>query len=409
MTDRERHRTQGCGGGKPCQRSIVRIPDLTERLSQRKLEKMSIQIERVATRKQLKQFVKLPHRLYRSDPNWVPGLLADEYRKLDLKRNPFWEHAERELFLAVRDDRPVGRIVVLRDDLWEAEHDERAATWGWFECENDDEAAKALFDAATSWARDRACTRMIGPMSPNANDLVGTLIDGFDGPPVLIMAYNPPYHEKLIESAGNTKWEDLLAWLLDNPDVPDRLERIMPKVKARAGFTIRTMDKRDLENEIRKARDVFNEFEKVNQIYTPMTEPEFKAMVKDLRLVIDPDIVFFAEVDGKVIGVSMAVPDLNVGLKAARGRLFPFGAIRLLLARRKINTIRVISLGVVEGYRNRGVDLAFYYHTFKNGTAHGYRRGEMSWVEEGNIPMTNAAKKLGGTPYRRYRIYEQQL
>ena len=370
---------------------------------------MSVNVEPVTTRGQLRRFVKLPYRLYKSDPNWVPGLLADEFRKLDLRRNPFWEHAERDLFLAVRDGKPVGRIVALRDDLWEAEHSERTATWGWFECENDLEAARALFDAATSWARERQCTRMIGPMSPNANDLVGTLIDGFNGPPVLLMTYNPPYHETLIEACGNAKWEDLLAFLLDNPDVPTRLERIMPKVAAREGFTIRTMNKRDLENEIRKAREVFNEFEKVNEIYTPMTEPEFKAMVKDLRLVIDPDIVFFAEAEGKVVGVSMAVPDLNVGLKAARGRLLPFGAIRLLLAKRKIHLIRVISLGVVEGYRNRGVDLSFYYHSFKNGVAHGYNSCEMSWVEETNAPMTNAARKLGGEPYRTYRIYEQKL
>jgi GNAT superfamily N-acetyltransferase len=370
---------------------------------------MNLRVETVSTRHQLRQFVTLPHRLYRGDPNWVPGLLVDEYKRIDPRRHPFWEHAERELYLATRNGSPVGRIVALRDDMWQQEHSERAATWGWFECEDDPEAAAGLFDAARAWARERGCSRLIGPMSPNANDVVGTLISGFDGPPVIFMAYNPPYHAKLIEACGNRKWKDLIAWLMDNPDIPSRLERIMPKVQQRGSFTVRKLRMKDLVSEVRRARDVFNQFEKVNAIYTPMTEAEFQLMAKDLRIALDPDIVFFAEADGKTVGASLAVPDLNVALKAARGRLFPLGVFRLLRARRNIHLVRVISLGVVEGYRNRGIDLAFYYHSYKNGVPKGYRAAEMSWVEEDNVPMTNTALKLGGKAYRTYRVYEQAL
>ena len=370
---------------------------------------MGLQLQTVSTRADMRRFIHLPFRLYRDDPNWVPNLLMDEYRKLDPARHPFWQHAQREAYLAVRDGRPVGRIVALKDELWEQEHKEKGATWGWFECENDPEAARLLFDAAKAWARAKGCTRLIGPMSPNANDVVGTLVKGFDGPPVIFMAYNPPYHAELVESCGNRKWKDLIAWLLDSPEIPARLERIMPKVQARAGFTIRKLNMKDFANDVRKAREVFNEFEKVNAIYTPMTEPEFQQLVKDIRLAIDPELVYFAEVDGKVVGASMGVPDFNVAFKAAYGRLFPFGLFRLLAARKRIHLARVISLGVVEGYRNRGVDLAFYYYSFKNGVPRGYMGAEMSWVEEDNIPMTNAATKLGGKPYRTYRIYEQPL
>jgi len=370
---------------------------------------MAITVEPVVTRKQLRAFVKLPYRLYRNDPNWVPPLLSDDYKKLDRAKHPFFEHAAGELLLARRDGVPVGRIVALHDELWEKTYGERAAYWGWFECENDAAAARSLFDAAKSWARARGCTRIIGPMSPNANDLIGTLVKGFDGPPVLMMSYNPPYHDGIVSACGNRKWVDLVAWLNDSIDIPERLERIMPKVEARGKFTIRKLNMRDLKNEIRRAREVFNEFEKVNVVYTPMTDAEFEQLVKDLRMAIDPDFVLFAEADGKVVGASLTLPDFNVALKAAHGRLFPFGIFRLLAARRKIRFARVLSMGVVKEYRNRGIDLAFYYHSYKNAARKGYRGGEMSWVEEDNAAMTNTAVKLGGTPYRSYRVYEQAL
>jgi GNAT superfamily N-acetyltransferase len=370
---------------------------------------MEVNVRTVTGRADMRRFVELPYRLYRGDANWVPQLRMDDFKKLDPRRHPFWQHARRECYLAERDGHPVGRIVVLEDDLWFETHAEHAATWGWFECENDPRAAAALFDAAKAWARGRGCTRLIGPMSPNANDLVGTQIRGFDGPPVILMSYNPPYHDELIRACGNTKWVDLIAWLLASNDVPARLERIMPTVQKRGKFTIRKLNMKKLEAEVRIARDVFNEFEKVNKIYTPMTEPEFQQLVRDIRIAIDPDIVFFAEVDGKVVGASMALPDFNVPFRAAYGRLFPFGVFKLLLARRKIAQARVVSLGILEGYRSRGIDLAFFYHSFKEAVPKGYNGGEMSWVEEDNVPMTNAAIKLGGKPYRAYRIYEQKL
>ena len=370
---------------------------------------MAITVESVTARAGLRAFVKLPYRLYRDDPNWVPPLLSNDYRKLDRAKHPFFKHASGELLLARRDGVPAGRIVAIRDDLWEKTYGERAAYWGWFECENDVEVARALFDEARSWAKDRGCTRLIGPMSPNANDLIGTLVKGFDGPPVIMMPYNPPYHDDLVEACGGRKWKDLIAWLADSPEIPERLARIMPKVLARGKFTIRKVNMRDLENEVRRAREVFNEFEKINVVYTPMTEEEFQLLVKDMRMAIDPDIVFFAEANGKVVGASIALPDFNVAFKAAHGRLFPFGIVRLLAARRKIHLMRVLSMGVVKEYRNRGIDLAFYYYSYKYGVPTGYHGAEMSWVEEDNVAMTNTAVKLGGEPYRTYRVYEQAL
>ena len=370
---------------------------------------MPVTIEHVVTKKQLKEFVKLPYALYRTDDKWVPQLLADDLKKVDTVRHPFWQHAARELLIARKDGKPVGRIAAIHDELWEKCYGEKAAYWGWFECIDDTEAARALFEQAAAWARARGCTRMIGPMSPSANDLVGTLIEGFDGPPVILMTYNPRYHDSLIQKCGNTKWKDLVAWLLDSPDIPARLEKIMPRVESKGKFVIRKLNMKDFKGEIRKFASLYNEFEKVNAIYTPMTMPEIELLATDMKVAIDPDIVFFAEVDGVPVGASLAVPDFNVALKAANGHLFPFGIVKILMAKKKIKLARVMSMGVLKDFRNRGIDLAFYYYSYKYGVPKGYVKGEMSWVEEDNAAMTNTALKLGGKPYRKYRVYEQAL
>ncbi|MGA2974339.1 MAG: GNAT family N-acetyltransferase [Spirochaetia bacterium] len=370
---------------------------------------MSVTVELVTAKKQVREFVNLPYELYKNDANWVPQLRTDDFKKLDRSRHPFWQHAAGELFLARRDGKVVGRIAGIHDTIWEETHHEKAAYWGWFECVNDAEAAKALFDAAFDWARKRGCVRIIGPMTPNANDFIGTQIFGFDGSPAIMMPYNPPYYDQLILGYGNKKWKDLVAWLMDNPEIPERLAKIMPRVQAKGGFTIRTLKMKDFSKEYDRFQELYNQFEQVNAVFTPMTPAEMAMVAKDLKLAIDPDLVFFAEVDGKPVGVSLTMPDFNVAYKAAHGRLLPFGIFYLLTAKKRTHLVRTLSMGVLKDYRNRGIDLAFYYHSYKNGVSKGYTAAEMSWVEEDNAAMTNTALKLGGKPYRKYRVYEHAL
>ncbi|HUI71152.1 MAG TPA: GNAT family N-acetyltransferase [Spirochaetia bacterium] len=370
---------------------------------------MAVVVEKVITPRQKRDFIKFPHALYKNDKNWVSPLLMDDYRKINRKKNPFYQHAEAEFFLARRDGAIAGRIAAVHDSIWEQTHKEKAAYWGWFECVDDPAVAKALFDTAFDWARKRGCVRIIGPMSPNANDLIGCQVEGFDGSPVLLMTYNPPYYDRLISENGNRKWKDLLAWLLEAADAPDRLAEIMPRVEAKGGFTLRNVNMKDFPGEIKRFNELYNQFEQVNAVFTPMTPAELQLMAKDLKIAVDPDFIFFAEVDGKPVGVSLSLPDFNVAFKAARGRLFPLGIFHLLTARKRIKFLRTISMGVLKDYRNRGIDLALYYHTFLNGKRKGYRGGEMSWVEEDNVNMTNTALKLGGKPYRKYRVYEHVL
>ncbi len=370
---------------------------------------MKLAVEPVWSKKQVREFVNVPYALYPKDSLWVPPLKMDECKKLDRKKHPFFQHAEAEFFIARDGGRPVGRIAAIEDRLWREGYGEKAAYWGWFECVNDPAVAKALFEAAAAWAKGRGCTRIFGPMSPNANDVVGLLVKGFDDPPCIYMAYNPPYYIELVEACGNRKWKDLLAWLIDDPTVPERLAKIMPLVEKRGKFTIRQVNMKDFAAEIQRAREVYNEFEKVNVIYTPMTKEEFEYTGNDLKMAVDPSLVLFAEVDGKTVGLSLTVPDMNTALKPANGRLFPFGIFKILLAQRNVKRVRVISMGVLEGYRNRGIDLSFYYHTWLNGVKKGYKIAELSWVEEDNVTMNNVAKKLNARAYKTYRLYERAL
>ncbi|MGO9310536.1 MAG: N-acetyltransferase [Spirochaetia bacterium] len=370
---------------------------------------MPVTVEQVVSKKQVKEFVKFPYALYAKDSNWVPPLLMDDYKKLNRTKHPFWQHAAGEFFVARRDGEIVGRIGGVHDRIWEETHKEKAGYWGWFECIDDAEVARLLFDAAFDFARKRGCTRIIGPMSPNANDYIGAQIEGFEGSPVMLMPYNPPYYDRIIQAYGNRKWKDLVAWLMDNPEIPERLAKIMPRVEAKGGFTIRTLNMRDFKNEYDRFQDLYNSYEQVNAVFTPMTPDEMAVMAKDLKMGVDPDLVFFAEVEGKIVGVSLTMPDFNVGYKKAHGHLFPFGIYHLLTAKKKTRLVRTLSMGVLKEYRNRGIDLAFYYYSYKNGVTKGYNAVEMSWVEEDNAAMTNTALKLGGKAYRKYRVYEKAL
>jgi len=366
-------------------------------------------IEPVKSKNDLGDFVQVPFNIYKYSDMWVAPLRTEQYKELGRSRNPFYKHAEAEMLVARHGRKPVGRIAAIVDETWVEIHGEKAAYFGYFECENDRGMANALFDAALNWAERQGCTRIFGPMSPNQNGIAGLLVDGFDDPPMIMMAYNPRFYVELIEGYGFRKWKDLFAWKITGDEVPDRLSKIVDKLQKRGRFTVRKLDMSDWSEEIAKARAIYNEFEQVNNIYTPMTVEEFDLLANDLKMIVDKDLVFFAEVDGKTVGLSIAVPDANIALKAAHGRLFPVGIIKLLLAKKKIDRLRVIAMGVIEGYRSRGIDLVFYYNTYVNGLSKGYHMAEMSWVDEDNDAMNNTAKKMGAECYKTYRIYDYKL
>jgi GNAT superfamily N-acetyltransferase len=362
----------------------------------------------------LRPFIDLAWRLNRGDPCWIAPLRLSVAGALDRRRHPFHRHAEVAYYLAERRGRPVGRIAAILNRRHNAFHSDRVGFFGLFECEDDPVTAGALFDAASAWLRARGCDRVRGPLNFSTNDEVaspGVLIDGFATRPSIMLSHNPPYYERLHESAGFVKAKDLLAFHFDDPArPPERGVRILDRLLEREGATVRPLDLRRFREDLDAIKRVYNSAWSRNWGFVPMTDEEFDHLAKEFRPVIDPDLCLIAEVGGAPIGFSLALPDLNEALAhLPNGRLFPFGILKLLWYRRRIRSIRVLTLGFEPRYHRAGLGVAFYRRTWAVGVEKGYVAGDASWVLEDNREMCQALVRMGGSPHRRYRIFERPL
>jgi GNAT superfamily N-acetyltransferase len=370
---------------------------------------MSLDLEIIRKPRQLKDFFGLPYRIYRGDPNWVAPLIYDQKKLLDPKRHPFFDHAQMTRLIARRNGRAVGRICAIDNRAHVEYWQEPVGFFGFFECENDPEAAQTLIQAAADWLRPRGLNALRGPMNPSTNETIGLLIDGFDSPPMVMMTYNPPWYADLLEGAGLAKIKDVYAYKLTKADIPERVKRAGDVLRQRLKITIRPLDVKHLRHEIERVREIYNAAWSKNWGFVPMTSAQFDHIARDLKQLVDPALAYIAEDGDRPIGFSLALPDINVALRHIKGRLLPFGIIKVLWHARHIHQARVLTMGVVEEYRNRGVDTLFYLDTFANGTKKGYDWAETSWILEDNVPMNRAMEMLGGRIYKRYRIYEKPL
>ena len=377
-----------------------------------------VQVVPVRTPEQREAFLRLPWKIYRDDPYWVPPLLSEERKHLSPRHNPFFQHAEVELFLALRDGEPVGRIEAHIDHNYNEFHDERTGQFGFFESVPDREVAHALFDTVVEWHRQRGMETLLGPLSFSTNDIAGLLVEGFQMPPVFLMAYNPPYYPELLESYGFQKAKDLLAYRIDLDDafwsrthrILQRLEPLMKRA-AEQGFTIRNINLRDFRNEVRRIMAIYNDAWSANWGFVPLTDAEIYQIATDLKRVVIPDLAKIVEHHGTPVAFAVVLPDFNQAIKPLNGRLFPFGILKFLWHRRKIDGLRVFTLGIRRGYRKRGVDSMLYYHLVKSGEKYRdrYRWVEVSWLLEDNYLILRATEFMGGYLYKRYRVYRLNL
>lgn len=379
--------------------------------------KMSIQIERVQSDEQLRQFVAVPWRVYERDPNWVPWLYFERLDFFDKQKNPFFEHAEADYFIARRDGEPVGVIAAILNHRHNEFQQENIAHFGIFEVLNDREAALALLQAACDWARERGVERIVGPMNLSTNDECGTLIEGFDSPPVVLMTYNPPYYVDFLEEAGFVKAMDLLAWIRDLEELvenlPPKMHRVIGRVKQRYGLHVRPIDMKRWDDDIESVKKIYNNAWQRLWGFVPMTDAEIEHLAANMKMILDPALVFIVEQEGEAVGFSLTLPDVNQPLYRIRpgpSRLSSYlAAGRLFLQRYNTDLVRVMALGVVEDFRARGVDALLYYETAQAALARGYKRAEASWILESNDNMNRAIKMLGAEVYKKYRIYEKEL
>ncbi len=376
----------------------------------------SVSIRPVGTRRELKRFVKVPFRLHREHPQWVAPLIFERMEFLNSKKNPYFEHAEVELLIAERDGEPVGRISAQVDHRWDEYQGGGDAMFGFFESADDPEVAKALIDAAGEWAAGKGRERILGPMDFTTNDEIGILIEGYERRPMILEPWHPPYYRELIESQGFAKTMDVLMWELQFGDLKEG-EKFDPAIHAAAkkaledeGIEIRNMSKRAMASEVRKFMDVYNEAWGDNWGFVPITDAEVEFQAKNLKQVIDEDWAYMAEKDGEVVGAALTLPDINQVMAKLNGRLLPFGWLRFLLGKGKVDQLRVFALGVKHEYRHSGVAAGLYLKHLETAQKPGaIEGGEMGWILETNGPMNRAMEGMGGKVVKRYRLYERAL
>jgi GNAT superfamily N-acetyltransferase len=368
----------------------------------------------VAGRRDLNAFIKLPFRLHRDTP-WVPPLISERREFLNREKNPFFEHAEAEYFLAERDGQVVGRITAQVDERWTRFQGGNDAMFGFFEAEDDPDVARPLLEAAAEWARGRGRDRMLGPMDFTTNDECGLLVEGHNLEPLVLEPWHPPYYRRLLESHGMTKAMDLLMWRLAMGELKqgeqfhDLIHQASQAASTEHGVVVREMRKRDLEAEVTRFMEVYNEAWGENWGFVPITEEEVRFQAKNLRPILDENWAMIAERDGEVVGAALSLPDINQVLAKMNGRVLPFGWWHFLTGRRRIDRIRVFALGVKPAYQHLGVAAALYVRHLEVAARVPQKWGEMGWILEVNEPMNRAMEGMGGQVTKRYRLYELPL
>ncbi|HGY54634.1 MAG TPA: N-acetyltransferase [Caldithrix abyssi] len=375
---------------------------------------MSVQIKTVRSSREKNLFIDLEWRMNKNTPNWVSPLRMERKKILDTKKNPFYKHAEIELFIAYKDGVPAGRIAAITNENHNAFHNDKAGFWGFFECIDDQETANALFEAAADWLRAKDRDHMLGPMNPSTNDECGLLIDGYDTPPFIMMTHNPTYYPTLVEGFGNTKAKDLFAWYSPTKDaveqITEKMRRVAGKILKKYNITVRNINIKKLDEEIKLIKEVYNDAWSNNYAFVPFTEEEIDAVAADLKPLADENLIYIAEREGRPVAFSVTIPNINEILaKIPNGRLFPTGIFKLLTGMKKIKTVRVIILGVIKELQFSGLGSVFYVRTIENAYKAGYIGGEMSWILEDNHTMNRAIASFGSKKYKTYRLYSYPL
>lgn len=367
----------------------------------------------VNDKKKLAAFIDFPHDLYKDDPKYVPELFIAQSDMLTPGKHPFHEHSTLQTFLAYDGEKIIGRIAAIQNNNHNKKNNTAEGHFGFFDCINDQETANLLVETAANWLRERNMTSMAGPLNFSTNDICALLIEGFDGPPVAMMPYNFPYYQTLLENTGLHKKVDLRAYKFFAGEYNDRSLRLTTAIQERLkrnNIIIRKINMKDFWNEVIKVREVYNGAWDHNTGFVPATDNEFNYLAKDLKMIVDPDFVYIAEQEGKMVGISLSFPDINQALiKIKRGRLFPWGLLKLLWYKPKIKGLRIMALGVLDGYRKMGIEACLYGLTIKTFQEKKFDYAEASWTLENNDLVNSAIEQINGKLYRKYRIFEKDI
>lgn len=376
---------------------------------------MSLEIREHRPGGDVRDFLRVPHDIFRGDPAWVPPLDMDMRDRLDPRKNPLFEHADVVLFTARRGGRLVGRVSAQIDREHLRVHGDGAGFFGFLDTIEDPDVAKELLDAAERWLRARGMKRMRGPLSLNIWEEVGVLVEGFEHPPFLMMPHSRPYQAGLIEQAGLGKLKDFYAWRYEAGSLSKRAEKAWDEIHSLPEVKIRSVDKKNMERDVDILMEIFNDAWSDNWGFIPATRAEAKKMAKDMALVMDEDLAYIAEIDGRAMGMCVCLPNVNEVIRDLGGKLFPLGLPKLIwrLKVKRPSSARLMLLGIRRELRGvkryGGLSMAMYVELHKRGTAKGYHTGELSWTLEDNHPVNLGIRAMGGKVYKKYRVYEKEL
>lgn len=372
----------------------------------------AVSIQEVTNRRTLKQFIGLPWEIYADDPLWVPPIKPIQQRLLTPGKHPFWQRAERKLFLARRGDQVVGRIAAIVNHALNDFQQENGGAWGFFECRRDPEAAMALFAVADDWLRQAGVEFSRGPLNPSTNHEVGLLVEGFDSPPAFMMTYNPTYYLEMIHACGFRKEKDLLSFSFDRDWQPPQWGwEVLKRVEERWQVSVQAPDPKRLNHELRRMNNIYQECWADNWGFVPMSDAELEYSAKDLYFIFDPDFAGFVILDGQPVGVFLMMPDINPLLKRLNGSLGLGALIKRKLYWSEITGLRGLLMGFKKQYQQLGLPAVVVAHvmrTLQKRTQ--FKQMELGWNLEDNLGINQLYQSDGGAlPAKRYRIFRKPL
>jgi GNAT superfamily N-acetyltransferase len=373
-----------------------------------------IEVSQVTSRLERDAFIKFQWQIYPDDPAWVPPLIVERKTFLDPKQHPFYNHGQAALFLARKSGKIVGRIMASDDPNYNSLHETNVGCFGLFESIDDHEVVAALFEGAASWLRKKGRTEIMGPIDYSTNYVCGLLIDGFQFPPTILTAHNPSYYRQLIERCGFAKTKDWYAWWFADPaKAVAHLRRLATRFHRRCAIIIRPANLKNLRDESRRLREIYNQAWEKNWGFVPFTEAEIEFMTKELKPLLVPEFALIAEIGNEPVGFTLCLPDINVVLRQLNGRLtrfgLPIGLVKLLFYKRRIRKGRLIALGVVEKYRRAGIAEMLVLRVMEETMIKRGITGELSMTLEDNFMINRFLDAIGAHRYKTYRIYSKSI
>lgn len=372
---------------------------------------MSFSIQPVQNAKETLRFIKSQWNFYQNDPHWVPPLIMDRKKLLDTKNNPLYTHTDIQCFIAVDNNKIVGRIAAIYNRNHLKTHNDGVGFFGFFECIDNQEIANALIDTAKQWVKAKGCTSLRGPVNPTLNDETGLLVEGFDSSPIMLMCYNPPYYERLLLNSGLDKVKDLYAYYINfDTYMTEKMIRVQAMIRQRNDITIRKMNlknKTQFKKDVEFLRDIYNQAWQPNWGFVRMTDAEFDYLANDLKQIANGNLILLAEVKGKPAGFVVALPNVNDALKHNKSGGLLTGVWHLLTKLKKTNWGRLPIMGVLPEYQKTGLDAVLYHDIGVEAKKLNIFHWEASWILEDNVMMNRAmTESMNGKRYKTYRLYE---